>query len=293
MTDNYQTPYQSKLMLTILLATLLHASALFAMYWLPTIFGADRGDAQAAGVGGVEISLKLGGRSQGVQAKAKSDPEIKPTQKPQNKVKSQPRSQLPKPKPLVKKNRQTVKKAQKVTAKSMPVTEIKTEPVQEVKTTTTDDSTTESNERHSNITPQSPKKVDADSLVNSTGAGGTGGETQNDNNGDQANGGGLPGSVQDYQATLAAWLERHKRYPKKAKYKKQQGVAMLFLEINKNGDVLNHRIDQSSGHAALDQATLAMVRRALPLPPMPPSMNRTQIKILVPVHFSIQNTRRR
>jgi protein TonB len=52
--------------------------------------------------------------------------------------------------------------------------------------------------------------------------------------------------------------------------------------------VLSSRLAGSSGHAALDGETLAMVRRAQPFPSFPPEMKQGTMGFNVPVQFSIR-----
>lgn len=106
--------------------------------------------------------------------------------------------------------------------------------------------------------------------------------------GDSAQGGGRPGVIRDYRSAIRAWLEQHKRYPKRALRRRQQGVAMLYFEIDRNGHVIMHEIRHSSGYAILDRAVHAMLRRALPLPEAPPEISTGALKFTVPIAFNIE-----
>jgi len=50
---------------------------------------------------------------------------------------------------------------------------------------------------------------------------------------------------------------------------------MLYFVINRQGQVLDYRIEQGSGHPALDEEVVQMIECAKPLPAMPPSMKKT------------------
>jgi protein TonB len=89
----------------------------------------------------------------------------------------------------------------------------------------------------------------------------------------------------DYSLLLRAWLEKHKRYPRRAKLRNWQGTAMLHFTIDRAGNVLDYRIERSSGHAVLDEEVEAMVRRAEPLPPAPPEMQKERLEFRIPVQF--------
>ena len=51
--------------------------------------------------------------------------------------------------------------------------------------------------------------------------------------------------------------------------------------------MLASRLAGSSGHAALDGETLAMVRRAQPFPAFPPDMKQASMSFNVPIQFSM------
>jgi protein TonB len=97
-----------------------------------------------------------------------------------------------------------------------------------------------------------------------------------------------PNAVPNWKSQLMAQLERNKRYPSEAQSRGEQGVAQLAFSVDRGGGVHNARIVRSSGSSALDQATLAMVGRAAPLPPPPPEITGSQIPISVPIRYSVR-----
>jgi protein TonB len=96
---------------------------------------------------------------------------------------------------------------------------------------------------------------------------------------------GAPAGSADYSSLLLAWLEKHKKYPRRAKLRHWQGTAVLQFTIDRSGNVLDYRIARSSGHAVLDEEVEAMIRRAAPLPPAPPEMHSARLEFVVPVQF--------
>jgi protein TonB len=94
-------------------------------------------------------------------------------------------------------------------------------------------------------------------------------------------------------ATVATWrsqivtiLEHNKRYPSDARARGEQGVTRLAFSIDGEGHLLTSRIVKSSGSAALDAETLALVQRAQPFPPPPPELAGSELT--VPVSFNIR-----
>jgi protein TonB len=95
-------------------------------------------------------------------------------------------------------------------------------------------------------------------------------------------------AIASYNQLVAAHLQRFKQYPPASKAAGQQGTARLSFSLGRSGQVLASRLAGSSGHAALDGETLAMVRRAQPFPAFPPDMKQASMGFNVPVAFSIR-----
>ena len=87
---------------------------------------------------------------------------------------------------------------------------------------------------------------------------------------------------------MVATLERSKRYPSEARARGEQGVAQLAFSIDRHGGVHHARIVRSSGSSLLDEATLALIERAQPLPPPPPEIAGAEIAIVVPIRYNIR-----
>ncbi|MEW6767092.1 MAG: energy transducer TonB [Pseudomonadota bacterium] len=92
----------------------------------------------------------------------------------------------------------------------------------------------------------------------------------------------------NYNGLLSAHLQRYKQYPPSSRAKGEEGVAMLNFTVGRDGKVLDSSLAKSSGSAALDAETLAMIRRAQPLPPFPPAMTQNSITITVPIRYSLR-----
>jgi protein TonB len=95
-------------------------------------------------------------------------------------------------------------------------------------------------------------------------------------------------ALPSYRDRLAAHLQRFKQYPAAAKSAGEQGTAMLSFTVGRSGQVLGSRLAGSSGHPALDAETLAMIRRAQPLPAFPPELTQSSLSFTVPVRFSLR-----
>ena len=98
----------------------------------------------------------------------------------------------------------------------------------------------------------------------------------------------MPDAVSNYTVQIRAWLEKHKEYPRRALLRRQQGTALLFLVMGRDGQVLDHRIEETSGHALLDREVTAMIERAQPLPRMPDEVPDARLELVVPVEFFLR-----
>lgn len=95
-------------------------------------------------------------------------------------------------------------------------------------------------------------------------------------------------AMQTWQSVLLGHLERHKRYPQAAQWRRQQGVAYVRFTMDREGRVLGFRLERSSGVDSLDEETLALIERAQPLPKPPPEVAGGTLELVVPVQFFIR-----
>jgi protein TonB len=94
--------------------------------------------------------------------------------------------------------------------------------------------------------------------------------------------------VTSWYRRIGAQIERHKGFPTAAAARNQKGIVQLAFTIDRQGRLVASRIVQSSGFAALDQETIATVRRAEPFPLPPPNMAGETFDFTVPIQFNIR-----
>lgn len=92
---------------------------------------------------------------------------------------------------------------------------------------------------------------------------------------------------QDYFDSLRAYIEQHKRYPRRALMRRQEGTVLLRFTVDRNGKIVSHEIARSSGNPTLDREVEDMLERATPLPEIPDDIGADQMEIEVPVSFSL------
>lgn len=100
-----------------------------------------------------------------------------------------------------------------------------------------------------------------------------------------SSGAGRSVSPAKWQSRLMSHLERRKRYPSEARSNREEGTVYVRFRIDDAGNVLSVSLSRSSGSVALDNAVVAMVRNASPVPAPPPGVNKT---ITAPVRFNLR-----
>jgi protein TonB len=95
----------------------------------------------------------------------------------------------------------------------------------------------------------------------------------------------LSSGQQTWQVAVLAALDKAKRYPSNAQSAHQQGVPYVRFTMDRQGNVLSSALERSSGFRSLDDAAMALPKRAAPLPKPPASVLGEAIELVVPVEF--------
>lgn len=95
-------------------------------------------------------------------------------------------------------------------------------------------------------------------------------------------------AMPSWKSQILAAIERNKRYPADAELRREQGTPSVSFSIDRSGRLLTSRLAHASGHSALDQEALAILRRAQPFPPPPAEIIGAQFNFTVPIRFSVR-----
>jgi len=94
-------------------------------------------------------------------------------------------------------------------------------------------------------------------------------------------------NVSSYQAQVLAHLQRYRSYPAAAKNAGIRGIATVRFSLSASGAVISASLARGSGAAVLDEAAVAMVRRASPFPPIPSGLGRSRMDFAAPIKFDL------
>jgi protein TonB len=88
-----------------------------------------------------------------------------------------------------------------------------------------------------------------------------------------------------WETALLSRVEQAKHAPVSASGGNVRGVVMLRFKMDRDGKVLEAKIERSSGNDTLDQEALAGLQRAQPLPAPPAELPGATLELIVPVDF--------
>jgi protein TonB len=86
-------------------------------------------------------------------------------------------------------------------------------------------------------------------------------------------------------AGLRKRIMEKKIYPSVAKKKGIEGVVLLFLLLDEEGNLAELEVKQSSGHRILDKAAVALIKKVVPYE----HDTGQKIPVEIPIHYSIVN----
>ncbi|MBT8439804.1 MAG: energy transducer TonB, partial [Gammaproteobacteria bacterium] len=93
--------------------------------------------------------------------------------------------------------------------------------------------------------------------------------------------------VEQYKLDLLRAIEANKKYPKRAKKRRQQGLVKVGFVIKGNGKITNVCVIESSGYKMLDQAAMAAVSAVNHFKPIPQGIYRDNWEFVVPVEYQL------
>jgi protein TonB len=99
-----------------------------------------------------------------------------------------------------------------------------------------------------------------------------------------------PGTRADYgwlREALWSRIERLKGYPYIARTNRWEGLVILEAVINNEGQLVDLKIVESSGHAALDRDAMEVMRKSCPIH-LKHSLGKPEVKLQVPISYKLR-----
>ncbi|WP_260292516.1 energy transducer TonB [Sedimenticola hydrogenitrophicus] len=90
-----------------------------------------------------------------------------------------------------------------------------------------------------------------------------------------------------YMDALVAAIERHKRYPLRARKRGYEGEVLVRFTVLRDGTISRIEIGSSSFQTILDQAASRAVRDLGRFAPIPPQLGRDRWEFRVPIRFAM------
>lgn len=79
----------------------------------------------------------------------------------------------------------------------------------------------------------------------------------------------LTQSVKDYPESISRHLHNFREYPDTTKIPPEEYYVVVFVQMQRDGQIRDVAINRSSGYQALDRAAMLSVKRANPFPSAP------------------------
>ena len=93
--------------------------------------------------------------------------------------------------------------------------------------------------------------------------------------------GGQQGNLVTYYRSVEAHLGKFHIYPNSARQRRQEGRVSVSFTINIDGKLTDARIVDGSEHGTLNRAALQTVKRASPVPKIPPTLSSEPLPAVV------------
>ncbi|MDR3533774.1 MAG: energy transducer TonB [Rhodopila sp.] len=91
-----------------------------------------------------------------------------------------------------------------------------------------------------------------------------------------------------YRNSLAAHVKAYQRYPALARARREEGLVVVHVTIQRDGRITAMSIERGSGSESLDGEALATLKRADPLPAIPSSVPGATMELVFPLRFHLE-----
>lgn len=94
-------------------------------------------------------------------------------------------------------------------------------------------------------------------------------------------------AIASWHQQVRAYLHGHKRYPRQALARRQEGVVTVRVVVDRRGKVIASALVQSAGTVTLDRAAIALLAIASPLPAPPHDVADKDLILHIPIEYNL------
>lgn len=107
--------------------------------------------------------------------------------------------------------------------------------------------------------------------------------------GNRAQGAGMDAEAvrSGYRHQLESHLNQYQRYPAGAQRKQQTGTVEVAFVIDRQGHLVSSELLSRTPFPLLNREALALLKRAVPFPPVPDTLTDDQLHWELPIHFRL------
>lgn len=91
-----------------------------------------------------------------------------------------------------------------------------------------------------------------------------------------------------YFSLITQIIYRNKRYPRQAYSLQQEGLVVVKLKLNKDGEILDLSVLDESPYKSLNQASLDTISAIHRFPPIPSELGVSELTLRVPIEYKIR-----
>ncbi|MFH1678663.1 MAG: TonB family protein [Candidatus Omnitrophota bacterium] len=95
-------------------------------------------------------------------------------------------------------------------------------------------------------------------------------------------------AIASYTRRVIKRIQDNFVYPLEAAQEKIEGLVNLSLHVSSSGQLLDVKINQSSGSSILDENAVKIIQRVSPFPSFPPDIEEKELWINIPINYNLQ-----
>ena len=94
--------------------------------------------------------------------------------------------------------------------------------------------------------------------------------------------------VNGWRKAVGNEIAKKQSYPRAALRKELEGRAKVEINVDREGNIVAHSIQSSTGHDVLDKEVPKLMKRASPLPTPPSDVTDSELTMVVPLAWVLQ-----